>query len=87
MDAVDPTLVDQATAAIATVEGVQDIRELRIRWIGHSLRAEADITVNPALTVSQAHDLAHHAEDRLRADVLRLGAANVHVSPAGTHGG
>lgn len=87
MDAVDPTLVDQATAAIATVEGVQDIRELRIRWIGHSLRAEADITVNPALTVSQAHDLAHHAEDHLRADVPRLGAANVHVSPAGTHGG
>ena len=47
MDAVDPALVDQATAAIASVEGVEEIRELRIRWIGHSLRAEADVTADP----------------------------------------
>ena len=47
MDAVDPALVDQATAAINTVEGVDAVRDLRIRWIGHTLRAEADITVDP----------------------------------------
>jgi hypothetical protein len=38
---------------------------LRIRWIGHTLRAEVDVTVADDLTVNQAHDLAHHAEDRL----------------------
>jgi cation diffusion facilitator family transporter len=85
MDAVDPGLVDQASAAIATVEGVAEIRELRIRWIGHTLRAEADITVAPDLTVAAAHDLAHHAEEHLLADVRRLTAANVHVSPVGAH--
>ncbi|MBA3529346.1 MAG: cation transporter [Propionibacteriaceae bacterium] len=85
MDAVDPALVDRAAAAIATVNGVEEIRELRIRWIGHTLRAEADITVDPRLTISQAHDLAHHAEDHLLADVRRLTAANVHVSPVGAH--
>jgi cation diffusion facilitator family transporter len=85
MDAVDPDLVDQASASIATVEGVTEIRELRIRWIGHTLRAEADITVAPDLTVAAAHDLAHHAEEHLLADVRRLTAANVHVSPVGAH--
>ena len=85
MDAVDPALVDQATAAIASVNGVEEIRELRIRWIGHSLRAEADFTADPNLTITQAHDLAHHAEDHLLADVSRLTAANVHVSPVGAH--
>jgi cation diffusion facilitator family transporter len=85
MDAVDPALVDQATAAIASVNGVEEIRELRIRWIGHSLRAEADVTADPNLTITQAHDLAHHAEDHLLADVSRLTAANVHVSPVGAH--
>lgn len=85
MDAVDPAIVDQATAAIKTVDGVQEVRELRIRWIGHNLRAEADITVDPALTVAEAHGLAHHAEDHLLADVRRLSAATVHVSPVGAH--
>jgi cation diffusion facilitator family transporter len=82
MDAVDPGLVEQATGAISTVEGVHHMRELRIRWIGHTLRAEADITVDPALSVSQAHDLAHHAEEHLLTAVGRLNAATTHVSPS-----
>lgn len=49
MDAVDPALVDQATAAINTVDAVGAIRDLWVRWIGHILRAEADIDVNPDL--------------------------------------
>ncbi len=85
MDAVDPGLVDQAIAAMGTVKGVGQIRELKIRWIGHTLRAEADITVDPALTVSQAHDIADHAEAHLLAGVRRLTAATIHVSPQGAH--
>jgi cation diffusion facilitator family transporter len=85
MDAVDPALVDQATKALVTMDGVKEVRELRIRWIGHRLRAEADITADPSLSITQAHELAHHAEDRLLARVRRLNAANVHVSPVGAH--
>jgi cation diffusion facilitator family transporter len=87
MDAIDPTIVDQATTAITSVEGVRQIRELRIRWIGHTLRAEVDLTADPNLSITQAHDLAHHAEDHLLANVRRLTAATVHVSPAGVHHG
>jgi len=61
------------------------VRELRIRWIGHTLRAEVDATVAPDLTLTQAHDLAHHAETHLLAQVRRLTAATVHTSPAGAH--
>jgi cation diffusion facilitator family transporter len=85
MDAVDPELVEQAAEAIRSVEGIQQIRDLRIRWIGHTLRAEADVTVDPNISVAAAHDLAHHAEDHLIAFVPRLTAATVHVSPAGSH--
>jgi len=65
MDTVDPELEEQATAAIGTVPGIHAVRDLRIRWIGHTMRAEADITVDATLTVEQAHDLAHHAEEHL----------------------
>lgn len=85
MDAVDPALVDQATAAVISVTGIQQVRELRIRWIGHTLRAEVDATVSSELTLTEAHELAHHAEEHLLARVPRLIAASVHVSPAGRH--
>jgi cation diffusion facilitator family transporter len=85
MDAVDPSLVDKATATVSSVEGVTEVRELRIRWIGHTLRAEVDITVPATLAITEAHDLAHHAEAHLLADVPRLTAATVHASPTGAH--
>ncbi|MCW2622027.1 MAG: cation diffusion facilitator family transporter, partial [Frankiales bacterium] len=85
MDAVDPDLVDQATAAITPIPGVRDVTELRIRWIGHTLRAEADITVDAALSLHDAHELAHHAEAHLLHQVRRLSAATIHISPAGQH--
>jgi cation diffusion facilitator family transporter len=85
LDAVDPDLVEQATSAVASVPGVLDVRELRIRWIGHTLRAEADVTVAADLSLAQAHELAHHAEAHLLHDVRRLTAATIHTSPAGAH--
>jgi cation diffusion facilitator family transporter len=85
MDAVDPAVVDQATAAVISVPGIDEVRDLRIRWIGHTLRAEADVTVAADLTLTQAHDLAHHAEAHLLRRVRRLTAATIHTSPADSH--
>ncbi|MDP9094363.1 MAG: cation diffusion facilitator family transporter [Actinomycetota bacterium] len=85
MDAVDPQLVDDAEAAVRSVDGVVDVREMRVRWIGHTLRAEADLTVDPSLTIQQGHDLAHHAEEHLLEHVRRLTAATIHVIPGGAH--
>ncbi|GAB2456701.1 cation diffusion facilitator family transporter [Jatrophihabitans fulvus] len=85
MDAVDPHLVDEASGAVRSVEGVRELRELRVRWLGHTLRAEVDITVDAGLSLRDAHELAHHAEEHLLFFVPRLTAATVHVSPAGAH--
>jgi cation diffusion facilitator family transporter len=85
MDAVDPHLVDDASAAITDVDGVVAIRELRVRWIGHTLRAEVDLAVDPDLTLADAHEVAHHAEAHLLTRVPRLTAATVHTSPADAH--
>lgn len=85
MDAVDPQLVDSATAAVLGVDGISEVRELRIRWIGHTLRAEVDVTVPAEISLAAAHELAHHAEEHLLHQVRRLTAATVHASPAGAH--
>ncbi|MDI5970756.1 cation diffusion facilitator family transporter [Streptomyces sp. SL13] len=79
MDSVDPALVDAAETALRDVDGVLDIGTVRMRWIGHALRAEAEIVVDPHLTVVQAHERAVAAEHALIHAVPRLTAATVHT--------
>lgn len=86
MDAVDPQLVDRAKSALLDVDGVRAVGAVRMRWIGHALRAEADIVVDPQLTVVQAHALAVEAEHTLIHAVPRLTAATVHTDYAAAPG-
>lgn len=85
MDAVTPDLVHAAREAIGTVYGVLDVRSLRLRWIGHTLHADGDITVPADLPVAAGHDIAHHAEEHLLDALPRLTSAVIHVSPDGVH--
>jgi cation diffusion facilitator family transporter len=82
MDAVDPVLVERATEALRRVDGVVGVDRVRLRWIGHALRAEVDLTVPPHISVERAHATAHAAEDTLTRAVPRLTAATVHAHPA-----
>jgi cation diffusion facilitator family transporter len=79
MDAVDPALVDTAEQTLANVSGVLEVGAVRLRWIGHQLRAETDVVVDGALTVVEAHQIAVAAEHALLHQVPRLRAATVHT--------
>ena len=85
LDGVDPALVDATEKTLQETPGVLGVREVRLRWLGHTLRAEADVEVDPALSVAQAHDIAHHAQRHLISGVRRLTTATIHISPAGAH--
>ncbi|CCK31673.1 cation efflux system protein [Streptomyces davaonensis JCM 4913] len=82
LDAVDPALVDRAEQALRDVPGVRGVGELRLRWIGHRLRAEVAVVVDGEATVRQAHAIAVDAEHALLHAVPRLTAALVHADPA-----
>jgi cation diffusion facilitator family transporter len=82
MDAVDPDLVDAAEAALREVPGVQGVDSVRLRWIGHRMRAETALTVDDALSVVQAHAIADEAQHQLIHRVPRLDDATVHVNPS-----
>ncbi|MFF4119235.1 cation diffusion facilitator family transporter [Streptomyces sp. NPDC001714] len=82
MDAVDPELTDRAERALREVAGVRAVGELRLRWIGHRLRAEVAVVVDGEATVRQAHTIAVAAEHALLHAVPRLTAALVHADPA-----
>lgn len=86
MDAVDPQLIEQATAAARGADGVQDVSAIRARWIGHTIHAEALIVADSELTLRAAHDVAEDARHRMLHAVPRLTSVTVHVDPCGHEG-
>ena len=81
MDRVDPDLVDQAEQQLRAIPGVRDVSEIKLRWIGHRMHAEAAVVVDADLTLIAAHEIAADAEHQLTHHVPRLTGATVHVDP------
>src|SRR5436305_3198551 len=81
LDSVDPALTEQAEATLLATPGVLAAGRVRLRWVGRTLRAECEISVDPACTVVQAHDIAVSAEHALIHAIPRLAAAIVHADP------
>ncbi len=81
MDSVDPALTDAAEATLLGTPGVLGVGQLRLRWIGHRLRAECEIGVDPDFLLVQAHDIAVSAEHALLHAIPRLAAVTVHADP------
>jgi cation diffusion facilitator family transporter len=82
MDGVDPELVDAAEAALAAEPGVRGVRSVKMRWIGHRLHADAELDIDPATSLTDAHRIAHDAEHTLTHAVPKLSTALVHAYPA-----
>lgn len=82
MDGIEPEHVDRAEAALRDLDGVVGVRRLRMRWVGHEIRAEAELDVEHAVSATDAHGIAHRAETVLTRAVPRLTAAVVHAYPA-----
>jgi divalent metal cation (Fe/Co/Zn/Cd) transporter len=81
MDSVDPALTEQAEATLRATPGVLAAGRVRLRWVGRTLRAECEISVDPGCSIVQAHDVAVSAEHALIHAIPRLAAASVHADP------
>jgi cation diffusion facilitator family transporter len=58
MDAIDPALLGKAEHALEHTAGVETVRDLRLRWVGHRLTGSATVEV----TAASLHDAEHIAE-------------------------
>ena len=87
MDAVDPALIDAAERTLRRTAGVLDVGEVRMRWIGHKLRAECAVIVDADASAVAAHEVAVAAEHELLHALPGLTAALVHADPLPPDGG
>lgn len=81
LDAVDPELVDTALTTLAARPGVRSVRSVRMRWIGHRLHADAELDIDPTVSLAEAHRIAHDAEHDLMHAVPKLTTTMIHAYP------
>lgn len=81
MDSVDPSLVDTVEQVLQGSPGIEAVEEIRIRWVGHDLRAEIRVLSDCELSLVEAHAIATEAHHRLLHEVPRLAEAVIHTSP------
>ncbi len=86
MDSVEPDLVDDVHRVVTAVPGVEAVEHVRVRWLGHELRAEVEIVSDADLSLVDAHDIAEGARHLLLHQVRRLGQATIHTSPCAHDG-
>jgi len=82
MDAIEPEAVEQIERVAGAIDGVHGVDEVRARWIGHRVRIELAIQVDPGLTVAEGHRIAEEVRHELLHHIPRLADAHIHVNPA-----
>jgi len=81
LDGVEPEIIDEIREAAGNVPGVENVAEVRARWVGHRLHAEVNVTVAPELTVAEGHEIAREVNHQLMHHLGYLGLGVIHVDP------
>ena len=82
LEASLPEEMEEEIVRIAlSVDGVNDIHDLKTRRNGISVIIDAHIVVDPQMTVTQAHDIATQAEDRIREKFGQQTQVSTHIEP------
>jgi cation diffusion facilitator family transporter len=86
LDGIDPAVIADITHAVQHTPEVQEVTQVRARWLGHRLHAELNIAVSPHLSVAQGHAIATEVRHQLVHHVPHLANAIIHVDPLDASG-
>ena len=86
LDGVDPDVIDQIRHEAIHTDGIEDVGQVRARWLGHRLHAEVNVAVAETMSVGEGHQTALVLRHRLLHKMKFLGNAVIHVDPANASG-
>ena len=86
LDGVDPAVIEEIKHAVQHTPEVQEVTQVRVRWLGHRLHAELNIAVSPHLSVAQGHAIATAVRHQLLHHLPHLANAIIHVDPLDASG-
>ncbi|QOJ32608.1 MAG: cation transporter [Gammaproteobacteria bacterium] len=82
LDGVEPEVLGELEHVASHVPGVRGLANLRARWVGHRLHAEADLIVDPDLPVRDAAALAARVREAALAHLPALGSLRLAYAEA-----
>jgi cation diffusion facilitator family transporter len=86
LDGIDPKIIREIRHVAGHVHHVKSVGEIRARWLGHRLHVEANIAVDPTMSVRDAHDVAKDFRHQLMHHLSYVSLVVVHVDPSDASG-
>jgi len=86
LDGVEPDVVERVEHAATHVPGVRAVADAAARWSGHRLLVDLSIAVDPALNVTQGHEIAKAVRHQILHQLPHVSRVSVHVDPIGEAG-
>ncbi|MGZ9222399.1 MAG: cation diffusion facilitator family transporter [Anaerolineales bacterium] len=81
MDAVDPELTKSVEKVASKANGVMEVHDIAIRWVGHRQRAELHIIVDCQMPTCESHRIAETVRHDLFHTMPALADVTIHVDP------
>jgi cation diffusion facilitator family transporter len=82
LDGVEPQMISELHHAAEHARGVLNVESVRARWLGHRLRAEMRLAVDPALSLTDARKVADEVKEHARGHLPALESLHVELVPA-----
>jgi cation diffusion facilitator family transporter len=86
LDGVDPDVPDNIREQAKQTKGVEDVSEVRVRWLGHRMHAELNVAVSQQLSVEDGHNIANQVRHDLLHNLQFLSGVTIHVDPTNASG-
>jgi len=83
LDGVEPGVVDSIKETADHVPGIISVTDVKARWMGHKLRTEIDLAMDPDLPISMAEQVSAAYERELKDHFPALQGAHIRVRPVG----
>jgi cation diffusion facilitator family transporter len=82
MDAVDPQIVDQIEQYASEIPGVDEVRAVRVRWVGHQLNSEIELALSGEPTAAEGQRIVAAVKKLLFDNVRHLEQVTAEIVPA-----
>jgi cation diffusion facilitator family transporter len=81
MDANDEELTEAVRAAVMGVPSVEDVSDVRVRWLGRQAEVRMIVLLPATLALTQAHDVAHRIQETVLKEVPDIREVLIEPAP------
>ncbi len=82
MDGIEnPEIYNEIFESVAKIPGIHHPHNCKVRRMGHQYMIALDLEVDGAISVTEAHKMAHQVERQVKADIRNVYDILVHVEP------